>query len=232
MLSTLLFVGLVVACYGILFATAWRGREALLISLAFFCTMSFLFATKIVNVAGYPLVPSAPFMAVIFYSSTILQEFFGAREARKVLVINLGCMLGFTGLGFLVYLMAAYAPLAPAQQSLGEAFDTIQAFYPQALGAALLAFSTAYALNFALTKALHAIFGTRFFPLRSFLTVAIANLWDITAFVLLAYYPWSEATVGTILTTWLMRLACVAVGVPVLWQLKAHYRRLSAVEAD
>ena len=222
-MTIVLFIALVVASYSILYASARLGRETILVMLSFLCTLSFLFATKIIVIAGFPLVPSAPLVAVIFYSGTILQEFFGARESRKLLYINLGTMIVFTGLGTLVRLMDLYPDAVPSQVALGNAYDTIMGFYPQALCAALAAFSTAYVLNVVLAKTLHKIFGNRLFPLRSFITVAIANLWDIGAFVTLAYV-WSDASMNTIMTTWVVRLICIAAGIPVLWLIKRHFR--------
>ncbi len=228
-MTNLYFIALVLLCYAILYVASIRGRETLLITMACLCTMSFLFAAKIVKVAGFPLVPSAPLMAIVFYSGTIVQEFFGVREARKILYINLGSMLGFTSLGLLARYMQTYTPLADTQLQVGQAYDTLMDFFPQALIAALAAFTTSYLLNVILTKVLHRMTGDRFFAIRSFISVTLANLWDITAFVSLAY-PWSDGTLRTIITTWLMRLVCVLVGVPVLWAIKRRYAQKGLTE--
>ena len=228
-MTTLYFTILVIICYAILYLGARQGRETLLITMAFLCTISFLFAAKIVRVAGLPLVPSAPFMAITFYSGTILQEFFGASESRKILFINLGAMIGFTALGFLARLMEMYAPLADTQAAVGQAYDTLLDFFPQALLAAIIAFSSAYALNFILTRLLHKLTGNNYFALRGFISVAVSNLWDIAAFVAIAY-SWSSDAPKTILTTWVMRLVCVAVGVPVMWAIKRRYQQMGLAE--
>lgn len=223
-MDIVLFVTLVLAVYGILLGSALLGREAMFGALGIMCTISFLFAAKIVNVASYPLVPSAPILAFIFYSGSILQEFYSLKDARKVLWINLGSMLCFAGLGLLV----RYMPLFAADDALGQSYDTLLDFYPQALGAALAAFSTSYGLNMVLNGVLHKAFGTKFFPLRSFATVAISNLWDITAFIALAY-SWTESSLKMIVMTWLMRLGCIMLGVPVIWAVKQIYARRNIV---
>lgn len=219
-MDMILFIALVLVIYGILWGAAHYGREAMFGALGIMCTISFLFAAKIVNVAGYPLVPSAPILAFIFYSGSILQEFYSVQDARKVLWINLGSMLCFAGLGLLV----RYMPLFNADDALGQSYDTLLDFYPQALGAALAAFSTSYGLNMLLNGILHRAFGTKFFPLRSFTTVALSNLWDITAFIALAY-PWTESSLKMIVMTWLMRLGCIILGVPVIWLIKRDYTK-------
>ena len=214
------------AVYGLLYATAVSGKDAMFAALGFICTMSFLFAAKIVNVAGYPLVPSAPILAMIFYSSNILQEFHSARDARNVLWINLGAMLGFGALGWLVRLMPAFS----ADDVLAQAYDGVLDFFPQAVGAALVAFSSSYTINFLLNKGLHKIWGTRLFALRSFFTVSVSNLWDIGVFVALAY-PWTDASAGTILATWLVRQVCLAAGIPVLWAIKSRLLKQRVIVA-
>jgi uncharacterized integral membrane protein (TIGR00697 family) len=218
-MSILLFVALVLAVYGVLLIASIMGRDALLIMLGTMCTISLLFATKIVNVGGYPLVPSAPMLGLIFYSGTILQEFYSTRDARKVLWINLGAIFTLVALGSIV----RFLPLFAADDVLGQSYDHLFDFFPQALVAALIAFSTSYGLSMILAAGLHRLFGDRFFPLRSFVTVAVANLWDITAFVALAY-AWVDTTPHMIAMTWGMRLVCLVVGIPVLWGIKQFYR--------
>jgi uncharacterized integral membrane protein (TIGR00697 family) len=217
-MGIVLFAALIVAVYGVLLAASLMGRDAMLIMLGVMCTISLLFATKIVNVAGYPLVPSAPMLGLIFYSGTILQEFYSARDARKVLWINLGAMFTLVALGSIVY----YMPLYNADDVLGQSYDHLFAFFPQALFAALIAFSSSYGLSMLVAAGLHRLCGERLFPLRSFITVALANLWDITAFVALAY-PWGESTPHMIAMTWGMRLVCLVIGIPVLWGIKHFY---------
>lgn len=213
-----LFAALVIAVYGILMASCLMGRDAILIMLGVMCTISMLFATKIVYVGGYPLVPSAPMLGLIFYSGTILQEFYSPRDARKVLWINLGAMVTLVALGSLVRFM----PLFSAHDTLGQSYDAMFSFFPQALLAGLVAFSTSYALNMLVAWRLHRLTGDRFFPLRSFTTVAIANLCDIAIFIIIAY-PITDTTPHMIGMTWGMRLLCFVAGVPVLWLIKSLY---------
>jgi uncharacterized integral membrane protein (TIGR00697 family) len=220
-MDLVLFAVLIVATYAVLWFTSRFGKDVLLGMLGFMCIISFIFATKVVNVAGYPLVPSAPLVAMIFYSGTILQEFYGTAEARKLLWINLGSMICFVGLGMLVHLL----PLADAADPLGQSYDALFGFFPQALLAALCAFSTAYVLSIIISKTLARLCGTKLFPLRSFITVALSNLWDISAFVLIAY-PLNAETPNMIIMTWAMRLVCIIAGVPVLWRIKMHFKQV------
>jgi uncharacterized integral membrane protein (TIGR00697 family) len=219
-MDIVLFAALVVAVYGIMLTASLMGRDAIMIMLGIMCTISMLFATKIVNIGGYPLVPSAPMLGLIFYSGTILQEFFSARDARKVLWINLAAMFGLVALGTLVY----YMPLHDDADMLGQSYDQIFAFFPKALLGGLIAFSTSYGLNMLVASGLHRLTGDRFFPVRSFVTVAISNLWDIAVFITIAY-PITESTPHMIGMTWGMRLLCFIAGVPVLWIIKHLYHK-------
>ena len=219
---------------GLLIMLRFFGAAGLYVFIAIAIIAANIQVQKVVQF-GFYLEPVA--LGTVLFSSSylatdILNEYFGARAARR------GVLIGFAASIFwlcVMLLTVGYAPLTPEQA--GEGFgwalgthDHIAALftpYPAILGASIIAYLLSQFLDVWLFAKIRAATGGQMLWLRNNISTALSGLLDNVAFSTLAFVvfaadpvPWDVLIWVFILGTYGLRLVIALLDTPFMYLAK------------
>jgi uncharacterized PurR-regulated membrane protein YhhQ (DUF165 family) len=107
---------------------------------------------------------------------------------------------------------------------MDTAIDTIFGFMPGVMLGAIASFGAAYMFNIFVQRKIQQRFPTLPCSIQAAL-VAVANLIDIAIFASIAYHGSGGKIGQIILMTWLVRLAVIVAGIPVICAIRNLHAR-------
>ncbi len=203
-LQTLGTLALVLVCFRL-------GKAWLMSYMAMAAVMMNLVVVKQMTLFGLDATGGNVLYASLFLATDLLNEYWGAKEARRA--VRIGFM---GGLFFLVtvQIMLRYAPSGfdVAQPHM----EAIFGFLPRIVLGSLFAYLTAQHLDVWLYQRIHSATGDRWLWLRNNGSTWISQAVDTAVFYSIAF--WGVFPIGeAILFTWILKILVAALDTPFLY---------------
>ena len=213
------YLGLIVACYVLLFGAAMFGAEALLFLVGVITITGNVIVGKVVTLFGFELSPSACLAVCLFWIGSLLTQYYGLRPARRALYYNFSSLIFLTLVGWLTTKLPG-GRTPDMDQSMAVLFS----FMPSCMMGALLSFGVSYMFAVFVQRKIQKRYNNCLpWPVQTLL-VAVANLLDITIFSTVAYGSLHIHLGQLILMTWSTRLVALLFGLPVIILIRRLYK--------
>ena len=197
---------------GISLVAASAYRKELLVSLVcIMAILSNLFVVKQINLLGYDVTCTDVFAVGISLGLNLIQEFYGKSLARRTIWISFVCLV------FYLCMSLFHLSYIPNQyDSTSQAFKNILYFTPRFVGASLISYFVSQYFELSFFGFLKRFFENKFFLVRNYTSILLAQLIDTVLFSLLGMYNIAGNLFHIIIISYTIKVIVIIFSTPII----------------
>lgn len=211
-MNEMIFFAHILLLLGFTYLAGRVGKHALIALITLEVVLANLFVTKEIVLFGLHVTPTDAYAVGSLIGLSLLQEYFGKEEAKKMVAINFLILLFFTAMALI---QTFYLPSSFDKQH--QAFTAVLSVTPRIFLSSLLCFYLTQKLDIELFQRLRKRLSLTFTLAISLL---ITQAFDTVAFSLLALWGLVHSLIHIILVSYLIKLITMAAMVPFTRYLK------------
>lgn len=215
----IIYLLIMCTAYLSLFTVAAFGAESLLIFVVIITLTGNILVGKILTVMGFQMASTACLAVCLFWTGSLLTQYFGIRAARRALWYNFASLIFMTVIGWMTMSIPGLVTVP-----MDNAISVIFTFMPSVMMGALISFGASYLFTIFVQRRIQKTHGGTIHWSVQTGVVAAANLIDVTMFCSIAYLSQKVNLPELIMTTWGIRLIAMIAGLPVILLIRALYK--------